>query len=85
MRHEHLVPTDCQTQYLLRPSVDECLSEKHPARFIVEVIAQLYASATLKSCGYMARALPTNDVALATPTACLFFNCKIERATYDSA
>jgi hypothetical protein len=32
-------PTDRQTEFLMPPSVDEWLPERHLARFVVEVVA----------------------------------------------
>ena len=34
-------PVDRETGFLLPPSVEECLPERHLARFVVEVIEQL--------------------------------------------
>ena len=81
-------PVDRQTQFLLPPSVDEWLPEKHLARYIVEVIAQLDTSAMLKSyrgsgsAGYH----PTMLLGLLVYgyATGVFSSRKIERATYDS-
>ena len=81
-------PVDRQTQFLLPPSVDEWLPEKHLARYIVEVIAQLDTSAMLKSyrgsgsAGYH----PTMMLGLLVYgyATGVFSSRKIERATYDS-
>lgn len=81
-------PVDRQTQFLLPPSVDEWLPEKHLARYIVEVVAQLDTSAMVKSyrgtgsAGYHpAMLLGLLVYGYATG---VFSSRKIERATFDS-
>ena len=79
---------DRQTGYLLPPSVDEWLPEKHLARFIVEVIDGL-------ELGRMSRAYRGSGSASYHPRMLLgllvygyatgvFSSRKLERATYDS-
>ena len=81
-------PIDRQTGYLLPPSVDEWLPEKHLARFIVEVIDGLdlramsgsyrgSGSASYHPCmllGILVYGYATG----------VFSSRKLERATYDS-
>ena len=40
----NLILADRKTDYLLPPSVDDWLNEDHLARFVVEVVDQLYLS-----------------------------------------
>ena len=79
---------DRQTGYLLPPSVDEWLPEKHLARFIVEVIDGL-------DLGPMSRAYRGSGSAAYHPRMLLgllvygyatgvFSSRKLEQATYDS-
>jgi len=79
---------DRKTAYLLPPSVDEWLPERHLARFIVEVIDRLDLSA-------MSRSYRGTGSASYHPTLLLgllvygyatgfFSSRKLERATYDS-
>src|SRR5260370_18190728 len=79
---------DRETAYLLPPSVDEWLPERHLARFIVEVIERLDLSA-------MSRSYRGTGSASYHPTLLLgllvygyatgvFSSRKLERATYDS-
>src|SRR5712691_9366050 len=79
---------DRETAYLLPPSVDEWLPERHLARFIVEVIDRLDLSA-------MSRSYRGTGSASYHPTLLLgllvygyatgvFSSRKLERATYDS-
>ena len=42
-------PLDRQTAFLLPPSVDEWLPQRHLARFVVEVIDKLDLSAMVKA------------------------------------
>src|SRR3982750_1206648 len=81
-------PIDRDTGFLLPPSVDEWLPEKHLARFVVEVIDGL-------DLGRMARAYRGSGSASYHPTMLLgimvygyatgvFSSRKLERATYDS-
>ncbi|MFL5284610.1 MAG: IS1182 family transposase [Rhodopila sp.] len=81
-------PVDRDTGFLMPPSVDEWLPEKHLARFVVEVIASLDLRAMLGSyCG--------SGEASYHPTVLLgilvygyatgvFSSRKLERAPYDS-
>ena len=81
-------PVDRQTQFLLPPSVDEWLPEKHLARYIVDVIAQLDTSAMLKSYRGSGSASyhPTMLLGLLVYgyATGVFSSRKIERATFDS-
>jgi transposase len=81
-------PIDRQTGFLLPPSVDEWLPEKHLARFVVEVIDGLDLSA-------MSRSYRGSGSASYPPSLLLgllvygyatgvFSSRKLERATYDS-
>src|SRR6266852_9398837 len=81
-------PIDRDTGFLLPPSVDEWLPEKHLARFVVEVIDGLDLSA-------MSRSYRGTGSASYHPTLLLglvvygyatgvFSSRKLERATYDS-
>lgn len=81
-------PVDRGTGFLLPPSVDEWLPERHLARFVVEVIEQLDVSA-------MTRVYRGAGSASYHPSMLLglmvygyatgvFSSRKIERATYDS-
>jgi transposase len=81
-------PIDRQTGFLLPPSVDEWLPEKHLARFVVEVIDGLDLS--------VMRGSYRNSVSASYPPSLLlgilvygyatgvFSSRKLERATYDS-
>jgi len=81
-------PIDRQTPYLLPPSVEDWLPERHLARFVVEVIDALDVSA-------MSRAYRGSGSASYHPRLLLallvygyatgvFSSRKLERATYDS-
>lgn len=81
-------PVDRDTGYLLPPSVDEWLPQRHLARFVVEIVEQLDLSA-------MSRAYRGSGSAAYHPSMLLslliygyatgvFSSRKIERATYDS-
>src|SRR5688572_24490402 len=81
-------PVDRDTGFLLPPSVDEWLPEKHLARFVVEVIDGL-------DLGRMARAYRGSGSTSYHPSMLLgilvygyatgvFSSRKLERATYDS-
>ena len=81
-------PVDRETRYLLPPSVDEWLPERHLGRFIVEVIEGL-------DLGRMDRAYRGSGSASYPPRMLLgilvygcatgvFSSRKLERATYDS-
>ena len=81
-------PIDRQTGFLLPPSVDEWLPEKHLARFVVEVIDGL-------DLGRMAKTYRGSGSASYHPSMLLgilvygyatgvFSSRKLERATYDS-
>src|SRR5512136_3157788 len=79
---------DRQTAYLLPPSVDEWLPERHLARFVVEVIDQLDLSAMSRSyrgtgsASYHPRLL-LGLLVYGYATG-VFSSRKLERATYDS-
>src|SRR6266853_1044572 len=88
MRLDNFRTIDRETAYLLPPSVDEWLPERHLARFIVEVIDRLDLSA-------MSRSYRGTGSASYHPTLLLgllvygyatgvFSSRKLERATYDS-
>jgi transposase len=81
-------PVDRDTGFLMPPSVDEWLPEKHLARFVVDVIASLDLRA-------MTRSYRGSGEASYHPTVLLgilvygyatgvFSSRKLERATYDS-
>jgi transposase len=81
-------PVDRGTDFLLPPSVDEWLPQRHLARFVVEVVEQLDVSG-------MSRAYRGSGSAAYHPAMLLglmiygyatgvFSSRKIERATYDS-
>jgi transposase len=79
---------DRETGFLLPPSVDEWLPERHLARFVVEVIDQLDLSAMVKayrgtgSASYHPSAL-LGLLVYGYATG-VFSSRKLERATYDS-
>ena len=81
-------PTDRQTGFLMPPSVDDWLPERHLARFIVEVVEGL-------NLGAMSRSYRGSGSASYHPSILLsllvygyatgvFSSRKLERATYDS-
>src|SRR5476649_341962 len=79
---------DRETGFLLPPSIDEWLPEKHLARFVVEVIDGLDLSAMVRSyrgsgsaCYHPALLLGVLVYGYATG---VFSSRKLERATYDS-
>ena len=81
-------PIDRDTDFLMPPSVDEWLPERHLARFVVEVIAGLDLRAMVGSyrgCGqasyHPATLLGILVYGYATG---VFSSRKLERATYDS-
>ena len=79
---------DRDTGFLLPPSVDEWLPEKHLARFVVEVIDGLDLSAMSKSyrgsgSASYHPALLLGIVVYGYATG-VFSSRKLERATYDS-
>ena len=79
---------DRQTGYLMPPSVNEWLPEKHLARFVVEVIDGLDLSALVKSYRGSGSAsyhpsLLLGLVVYGYATG-VFSSRKLERATYDS-
>src|SRR6266853_2033629 len=79
---------DRETAYLLPPSVDEWLPERHLARFIVEVIDRLDLSAMSRS--YRGSGSASYHPALLLGLIIygyatgVFSSRKLERATYDS-
>src|SRR6266576_5907359 len=79
---------DRETAYLLPPSVDEWLPERHLARFIVEVIDRLDLSAMSRS--YRGTGSASYHPALLLGLLVygyatgVFSSRKLERATYDS-
>src|SRR5512144_49410 len=81
-------PSDRQTAYMLPPSVDDWLPERHLARFVVELVDQLDLSA-------MSKAYRGSGSASYHPCLLIgllvygyatgvFSSRKLERATYDS-
>jgi transposase len=81
-------PIDRDTAYLLPPSVDEWVPERHLARFIVEVIDRLDLSAMSQS--YRGTGSASYHPALLLGLLVygyatgVFSSRKLERATYDS-
>ena len=79
---------DRHTGFLLPPSIDEWLPERHLARFVVEVIDQLDLSAMVKAYRGSGSASYHPSVLLGLLVygyaTGLFSSRKIERATYDS-
>jgi transposase len=81
-------PTDRLTSFLLPPSIDEWLPERHLARFVVEVIEGLDLTAMRKSyrgtgsASYHPAAL-LGLLVYGYATG-VFSSRKLERATYDS-
>jgi transposase len=79
---------DRQTGFLLPPSVDEWLPERHLARFVVEVIEQLDLSAMVKAYRGSGSASYHPSVLLGLLVygyaTGVFSSRKLERATYDS-
>jgi transposase len=79
---------DLETGYLLPPSADEWLPERHSARFIVEVIDRLDLSAMNRS--YRGTGSASYHPALLLGLLVygyatgVFSSRKLERATYDS-
>src|SRR6202049_2171153 len=81
-------PTDRLTGFLMPPSVDEWLPEKHLARFVVEVVDGLDLSAMSRSY----RGSGSASYHPAVLLSLLVYGCatgvfssrKLERATYDS-
>jgi transposase len=81
-------PVDRETSFLMPPSVDEWLPEKHLARFVVEVIARLDLRAMIgryRGCGE-ASYHPTLLLGILVYgyATGVFSSRKLERATYDS-
>jgi transposase len=79
---------DRETGFLLPPSVDEWLPERHLARFVVEVIDQLDLSLLVKSYRGSGSASYHPSVLLGLLVygyaTGVFSSRKLERATYDS-
>lgn len=79
---------DRETGFLLPPSVDEWLPERHLARFVVEVIERLDLSAMLKAYRGSGSAPYHPSVLLGLLiygyATGVFSSRKLERATYDS-
>ena len=81
-------PTDRLTRFLLPPSIDEWLPERHLARFVVEVIEGLDLTAMTRShrgtgsASYHPAALP--GLLVYGYATGVFSSRKLERATYDS-
>jgi transposase len=84
----HFRPINRDTGFLMPPSVDEWLPEKHLARFVVEVIAGLDLRAMIGSyrgCGEASYhpAILLGILVYGYATG-VFSSRKLERATYDS-
>ena len=81
-------PTDRKTGFLMPPSVDEWLPERHLARFIVEVIEGLDLTAMSKSYRGTGSAsyhpAPLLGLLIYGYATGVFSSRKLERATYDS-
>jgi hypothetical protein len=81
-------PVDRDTGFLMPPSVDEWLPEKHLARFVVEVIAGLDLRAMLGSYRGSGEASYHPTVLLGLLVygyaTGVFSSRKLERASYDS-
>jgi Transposase domain (DUF772) len=81
-------PFDRETGFLLPPSLDDWLPERHLARFVVEVIGSLDLSAMARS--YRGTGSASYHPALLLGvlvygyTTGVFSSRKLERATYDS-
>jgi len=79
---------DRQTGFLLPPSVDEWLPERHLARFVVEVIDRLNLSALVNGYRGSGSASYHPSVLLGLLVygyaTGVFSSRKLERATYDS-
>lgn len=89
--HFHLAnfrPTDRLTSFLLPPSVDEWLPERHLARFVVEVIDGLDLTAMSKSYRGTGSAsyhpAPLLGLLVYGYATGVFSSRKLERASYDS-
>ena len=81
-------PTDRLTSFLLPPSIDEWLPERHLARFVVEVIDGLDLTALSKSYRGTGSAsyhpAPLLGLLIYGYATGVFSSRKLERATYDS-
>jgi len=84
----HFRAIDRETGFLLPPSIDEWLPEKHLARFVVEVVDELDLSAMVRS--YRGSGSASYHPALLLGVLVygyatgVFSSRKLERATYDS-
>jgi transposase len=81
-------PTDRVTGFLLPPSIDEWLPEKHLARFVMEMIEGLDLSAMSKAYRGTGSAsyhpAPLLALLVYGYATGVFSSRKLERATYDS-
>src|SRR4249919_430874 len=81
-------PSDRLTSYLLPPSVDEWLPERHLARFVVEAIENLDLTTMIKSYRGTGSAsyhpAPLLGLLVYGYATGVFSSRKLERATYDS-
>lgn len=81
-------PVDRETGFLLPPSIDEWLPERHLARFVVEVIDRLDLSAMVKAYRGSGSASYHPSVLLGLLVygyaTGVFSSRKLERASYDS-
>src|SRR5712692_5153722 len=84
----HFRAIDRETGFLLPPSIDEWLPEKHLARFVVEVVDGLDLSAMIRSYRGSGSAFYHPALLLGVLvygyTTGVFSSRKLERATYDS-
>src|ERR1700694_2725812 len=81
-------PTDRLTGYLMPPSVDEWLPQRHLARFVVEVVEGLDLRAMSKAYRGSGSAsyhpAPLLSMLIYGYATGVFSSRKLERATYDS-
>src|SRR5208282_5358769 len=81
-------PFDRETGFLLPPSLDDWLPERHLARFVVEVVGSLDLSAMARSYRGTGSASYHPELLLGVLvygyTTGVFSSRKLERATYDS-
>ena len=81
-------PTDRTTRFLLPPSIDEWLPQRHLARFVVEVVEGLDLTAMSKSYRGTGSAsyhpAPLLGLLIYGYATGLFSSRKLERATHDS-
>src|SRR5260370_8170937 len=82
-------PTDRLTGYLMPPSVDEWLPQRHLARFVVEVVEgfdlRAMSKAYRRSGSASYHPAPLLSMLIYGYATGVFSSRKLERATYDSA